>query len=414
LPTRVDCGPRHTMGEVITGLQDRQTALLDHHHHGLADIQRSVGLPALFDTLIVFENYPIDREGMVEANTSAGFTIDGIRPFAGSHYPLTLNSSDPYLRLSLDYQNNLYERAQAEEIAARLVRVLDLLLADPATRLGDVDVLDDRERDWLLREVNDTAEPTLRAGLVEEVRRQAEATPEAPAVIAEDESLTYAELDARANRLAHWLIDRGAGPESPVAVRLPRSARLVVALLAVLKAGATYVPVDPDHPASRIDHILDDARPALVLDADTLDGADCAGHPASAPTVTVHPDNAAYVIYTSGSTGRPKGVSVTHRGLANFLATMRRRHPLTPGDRLLAVTTVSFDIAGLELYLPLISGAAVVLAGKETVAQPAAVRETMRRHGVTVVQATPAFWQILLMEEPDAATGLRVLVGGEA
>ncbi|MGW2174752.1 amino acid adenylation domain-containing protein [Streptomyces sp. NPDC001705] len=414
LPTRVDCGPRHTMGEVITGLQDRQTALLDHHHHGLADIQRSVGLPALFDTLIVFENYPIDREGMVEANTSAGFTIDGIRPFAGSHYPLTLNSSDPYLRLSLDYQNNLYERAQAEEIAARLVRVLDLLLADPATRLGDVDVLDDRERDWLLREVNDTAEPTLRAGLVEEVRRQAEATPEAPAVIAEDESLTFAELDARANRLAHWLIDRGAGPESPVAVRLPRSARLVVALLAVLKAGATYVPVDPDHPASRIDHILDDARPALVLDADTLDGADCAGHPASAPTVTVHPDNAAYVIYTSGSTGRPKGVSVTHRGLANFLATMRRRHPLTPGDRLLAVTTVSFDIAGLELYLPLISGAAVVLAGKETVAQPAAVRETMRRHGVTVVQATPAFWQILLMEEPDAATGLRVLVGGEA
>ncbi|MFI1735531.1 amino acid adenylation domain-containing protein [Streptomyces acidicola] len=414
LPTRVGCGADHTMGQVVTDLQDRQTALLDHHHHGLADIQRSVGLPALFDTLIVFENYPIDREGMVEANTLAGFAIDGIRPFAGSHYPLTLNSSDPYLRLSLDYQNNLYDREDAEEIAARLVRVLDLLLADPDTRLGDIDVLGDEERHWLLDGVNDTAEPTLETGLVEAVRRQAEAGPDALAVIAEDESLTYAELDRRANRLAHWLIDRDVRPESLVAVRLPRSARLVVALLAVLKAGATYVPIDPDHPASRIDHIVEDARPALVLDTDTLAGVDVSGHPASAPTVAVRPDNAAYVIYTSGSTGKPKGVSVTHRGLANFLATMRRRFPLAATDRLLAVTTVSFDIAGLELYLPLISGAAVVLAGKDTVAQPAAVRETMRRHRVSVVQATPAFWQILLMEEPDAAAGLRILVGGEA
>ncbi|MFD8151473.1 amino acid adenylation domain-containing protein [Streptomyces sp. NPDC059720] len=415
LPTRVVCGPDHTMGEVITDLQDRQTALLDHHHYGLADIQRGVGLPALFDTLIVFENYPIDREGMVEANTSAGFTIDGIRPFAGSHYPLTLNSSDPYLRLSLDYQNNLYDREAAEEIAARLVRVLDRLLADPATRLGEIDVLGERERHWLLHEVNDTAEPTLEAGgLVEAVRRQAEATPEALAVTADDTSLTYAELEERANRLAHWLIDRGVRAESLVAVRLPRSTQLLVTLLAVLKTGATYVPIDPDHPRSRIDHILEDARPALVLDADTLAGADPSRHPATAPAVTVHPDNAAYVIYTSGSTGKPKGVSVTHRGLANFLATMRRRFPLTPSDRLLAVTTVSFDIAGLELYLPLLSGAAVVLAGKETVSQPSAVREVMRRHGVTVVQATPAFWQILLMEEPDGAKGLRILVGGEA
>ncbi|WP_369193175.1 amino acid adenylation domain-containing protein [Streptomyces djakartensis] len=415
LPTRVVCGPEHTMGEVITDLQDRQTALLDHHHYGLADIQRSVGLPALFDTLIVFENYPIDREGMVEANTSAGFTIDGIRPFAGSHYPLTLNSSDPYLRLSLDYQNNLYDREAAEEIAARLVRVLDRLLADPATPLGAVDVLGEQERHWLLREVNDTAEPTLEAGgLVQAVRRQAQAGPGALAVAGEDTSLTYAELEERANRLAHWLIGRGVRTESLVAVRLPRSTQLLVTLLAVLKTGATYVPIDPDHPRSRIDHILDDARPALVLDTGTLAGADLAGHPATAPAVTVHPDNAAYVIYTSGSTGKPKGVSVTHRGLANFLATMRRRFPLSPSDRLLAVTTVSFDIAGLELYLPLLSGAAVVLAGKETVSQPSAVREVMRRHGVTVVQATPAFWQILLMEEPDGARGLRILVGGEA
>jgi amino acid adenylation domain-containing protein/non-ribosomal peptide synthase protein (TIGR01720 family) len=414
LPTRVLCGPDQSMGGVITDLQDRQTALLDHHHYGLADIQRTVQLPALFDTIIVFENYPIDREGIVDANASAGFTIDGIRPFAGSHYPLTLNSSDPYLRLSLDYQNNLYDRDAAEEIAARLVRVLDQLLADPGTRLADIDVLGEQERNWLLHEVNQTAEPTLEPGLVQAVRRQVEATPEALAVVAEDESLTYRELDERTNRLAHWLIDRGVRPESLVAVRLPRSAELVVALLAVLKTGATYVPIDPEHPRSRIDYILEDARPALVLDAEALAGADCSRYPGSAPKTAVRPDNAAYVIYTSGSTGNPKGVSVTHRGLANFLATMGRRFPLTPADRLLAVTTVSFDIAGLELYLPLISGAAVVLAGKETVSQPSAVAEVIHRHEVTVVQATPAFWQMLLMEEPEGARGLRILVGGEA
>ncbi|MFG2312764.1 amino acid adenylation domain-containing protein [Streptomyces sp. NPDC048566] len=414
LPTRVRCTSGRTMGEVITDLQDRQTALLDHHHYGLADIQRDVALPALFDTLIVFENYPIDREGIVDANTSAGFTIDRIRPFAGSHYPLTLNSADPYLRLSLDYQNNLYGRPEAEEIAARLVRVLDQLLKDPRTPIDAVDVLGAGERDWLLREVNDTAEPTLDPGLVETVARQAEAAPDALAVAAEDRTLTYRELEEESNRLAHWLAAQGVRPEALVAVRLPRCADLAVALLAVLKAGATYVPIDPEHPRSRIEHILEDSRPALVLDADTLAAADVSGLPATPPGTRLLPDQAAYVIYTSGSTGKPKGVSVTHRGLANFLATMRRRFPLGPADRLLAVTTVSFDIAGLELYLPLICGAAVVLAGKDTVAQPAAVVDTMRRHAVTVVQATPAFWQILLMEEPQGARGLRVLVGGEA
>ncbi|MEU6770337.1 amino acid adenylation domain-containing protein [Streptomyces sp. NPDC046759] len=414
LPIRVACRPDLSLGDVITELQRRQTALLDHHYYGLADIQRDVGLPALFDTIVVFENYPVDREGMVDANASAGFTIDGIRPFAGSHYPLTLNSADPYLRLSLDYQNNLYDREAAESIAARLVRVLERLLADPDTRLAEVDVLGEDERNWLLHEVNDTVEPTLEPGLVEAVRRQTEATPQALAVVAEDESLTYGELDERSNRLAHWLIGRGVRPESRVAVCLPRSAELVVALLAVLKAGASYVPIDPEHPRSRIDHILEDSRPALVLDADAPAGVDGPQCPGSAPEVVARPDNTAYVIYTSGSTGTPKGVAVTYGALANFLATMRRRFPLSPADRLLAVTTVAFDIAGLELYLPLLSGAAVVLAGKKTVSQPSAVVEAMRRHQVTVVQATPAFWQMLLMEEPNGARGLRILVGGEA
>ncbi len=159
LPIRVFCRPDQSLGDVIAGLQDRQIALLDHHYYGLADIQRGAGLPALFDTIVVFENYPIDREGIVEANASAGFTIDAIRPFAGSHYPLTLNSSDPYLRLSLDYQRDLYDQGAAEEIADRLVRVLDQLLDDPATPVGAVEVLSDDERDRLVRRANDIGAP---------------------------------------------------------------------------------------------------------------------------------------------------------------------------------------------------------------------------------------------------------------
>ncbi|MEU1054690.1 amino acid adenylation domain-containing protein, partial [Streptomyces sp. NPDC005876] len=157
LPTRAHCRPEDRVGHVITDLQNRQTALLDHHYYGLADIQRAVGLPALFDTIVVFENYPVDREGIVDANLEAGFTIDAIRPFAGSHYALTLNASDPYLRLSLDYRKNLYEREAAEQIAARLVRVLDQVLQDPTVPVAAVEVLAEDERDWLVRRVNDTA-----------------------------------------------------------------------------------------------------------------------------------------------------------------------------------------------------------------------------------------------------------------
>ncbi len=258
--------PDRSLAEVVTDLQNRQIGLLDHHYYGLADIQRGVGLPALFDTIVVFENYPIDREGIVDANAAAGFTIDAIRPFAGSHYPLTLNSSDPYLRLSLDYQRNLYDRDAAEVIAARLVRVLEQVLKDPTVPVGAVEVLGEDERDLLVRRVNDTAHPVAADTLPGAFEAQAERDPDRVALIGEQETLTYGELNRRANRLAHWLVEQGAGPEQLVAVRIPRSVDLLVALYAVVKAGAAYVPVDPELPEDRVRHVLDSAQPLLVLD----------------------------------------------------------------------------------------------------------------------------------------------------
>ncbi|MFJ9715314.1 amino acid adenylation domain-containing protein [Streptomyces sp. NPDC101213] len=316
------------------------------------------------------------------------------------------------LRGDVSYATQLFDRETVEAVAARFTRVLEQVVADPDVCVGDVDVLGADERRQLLVEVNDTAEPTLE--LVEAVRERVRATPEALAVIGEEESLTYRELEARSNRLAHWLVGRGVRAESRVAVCLPRTVNLVVTLLAVLKAGGAYVPIDPDHPRSRIDYILEHADPVLVLDADAPAGADLAGCPDTAPEVVVRPENTQYVIYTSGSTGRPKGVTIPRGAVANYLATTQRRFPLSPGDRMLFSTTVAFDMANTELYLPFVTGSTMVVAGKDTVTDPSAVLALIRRHGVTAVQATPAFWQMLLMHDPHAAKDLRIIIGAEA
>ncbi|MFD8980644.1 amino acid adenylation domain-containing protein [Streptomyces sp. NPDC059564] len=414
---RADLSGNPSFGDVLEQVRDKALAAYDNQDVQferlveLLDLERSTSYSPLFQVMLAWQFvWPeIEIPGLRVTPVAVGTDT--------AKFDLYFNivpDASGRAHGRLEYAADLFDPATAAAIVKRFVRIVERVAADPGARVADLDVLDGPEREWLLRTANDTAEPTLEPGLVETVSRQARATPRALAVAGEDGSLTYGELEARANRLAHWLTGRGVRPESLVAVRLPRSTDLVVALLAVLKTGAAYLPIDPDHPGSRIDYILQDARPALVLDAGALAGADLSGCPDSAPAVRVSPQNTAYVIYTSGSTGNPKGVAIPRGALANFLATMGRRVPLSPADRWLAVTTVSFDIAALELYLPLISGAAVVLAGKDTVTDPSAVVEAMGRHEVTVVQATPAFWQILATHEPSAAKGLRVLVGGEA
>ncbi|MFJ7968307.1 amino acid adenylation domain-containing protein [Streptomyces sp. NPDC096324] len=413
LPTRALCGPGRSLGEVITDLQNRQISLLDHHYYGLADIQRGVGLPTLFDTIVVFENYPIDREGIVDANASAGLTIDAIRPFAGSHYPLTLNSSDPYLRLSLDYQRNLYDHQAAETIAARLVRVLEQVLTDPSVPVGAVDVLGEEEHDRLVRQINDTAHPVTATTLPDAFEARAARDPDRLALIGEDERLTYAEFNARANRLAHWLIEQGAGPEQLVAVRIPRSVDLLVAIYAVVKAGAAYVPIDTELPQDRVQHVLDSAQPLLVLD-DRL--PDVSVHPDTNPERTLSPDNAAYAIFTSGSTGGPKGVPVAHRAIMNRLRWGLAHFDVTPEDRVLLSTTASFDVSVPELFAPLQAGAAVVIARPDGRRDPAYLAELIRREHVTGADFVPSLLEAFVAE-PAAkdCTGLRwIEVAGEA
>ncbi|MEU7583033.1 amino acid adenylation domain-containing protein [Streptomyces sp. NPDC041068] len=415
LPVRVRTTPTQTLSDLITTLQQHQTALLDHHHYALAEIQQDAGMTAFFDTLVLFESYPVDRAGLSQATSTAEIQVTGIRPYAGSHYPLTLTASaEPHLRLSLQYQQGIIDRAAAEDIATRCTRILRQLTEDPDQHIAAIELLTPQERAELTVAVNDTAELVPDETVTELFERWVAETPDAVAVAAGEETYTYAELDVRANRLAHHLVERGVGLESRVAVTLPRSADLLVALLAVLKAGGTYIPIDPDHPASRIEYVLDDAEPLLTLDPDAL-AVDLDRYPGTRPRAArVAAANAAYAIYTSGSTGRPKGVVVSHEALGNLLASMGGKFPLRPDDRLLAVTTIAFDIAALEMFLPLVSGARVVIAPKEIGADPSAVVELMERHGITAMQATPTLWQMLVAHKPDGLSALRILVGGEA
>jgi nonribosomal peptide synthetase DhbF len=417
LVLRVDLSGDPSFADLLTQVRGKALAAYEHQDAPFDVLvesinpDRSAAYRPLFQVMCGWQNFakPVFEFPGLDVEFQQALTQ---KTMVDLFFSMTMDEAGS-LYGDIQYGTKLFDRDTVEAMAARFVRVLEQVAADPGVRVGDVDVLSARERERLLVEVNDTAEPPLEPGLVEAVRRQVQAAPEALAVIGEEESLTYRELDARSNRLAHWLVDRGVRAESLVAVCLPRTVHLMVALLAVLKAGGAYVPVDPDHPRSRIDYVLEQADPVLVLDAGTLAGADCSGYPDSAPEVVVRPENTQYVIYTSGSTGTPKGVTIPRGAVANFLATTQRRFPLSPADRMLFSTTVSFDMANTELYLPFIAGATMVMARKDTVTEPSAVMELIRRHGVTVVQATPAFWQMLLTYEPNAAKGLRIMTGAE-
>ncbi|MFF8193111.1 amino acid adenylation domain-containing protein [Streptomyces bobili] len=351
------------------------------------------------------------------------------------------------LRGTVTASADLFEPASVVRIAERLNRVLSDLSAAPDTRLSAVDVLDADERQRMLTEWNDTAaelpDTTLGALFEAQVTR----TPDATALTFGDVALSYAELDARANRVARYLIGRGVGPESVVAVVFDRNVDLVVALLGVVKAGAAYLPIDPNYPADRIAYVIADSGAVCVLsgagmrdrlDAFDLDADGSTGVPVvllddaevtaevaalSGGTVTdaermrpLLPGHPMWVIYTSGSTGRPKGVLVEHRAIVNFLEAMQHDFPLTADDRLLAVSTHGCDMAGFEFYLPLLNGARLMLAAQEQVLDPWALRELIRTGGATMVHATPSLWRGLVADATDPVdfTKVRAMIGAEA
>jgi amino acid adenylation domain-containing protein len=329
-----------------------------------------------------------------------------------------------------EYSADLFVEATIARMAGHFQRLLASIVADPQQTLAALPMLDAAEyQAWLAlsagpREIWPEADfvPNL-------VSRQAERTPHALALTYGEASLTYGELERRSNQLARVLRQRGIGADVLVAVALERSPELVLALLGVLKAGGAHVPLDPAYPAERLAYMLEDSAAALVItqrslrplfsgstpllcldeDWDVLARQDSAYAPPP-----LHHENLAYVLYTSGSTGKPKGVQIPHRGLTNFMLSARQRPGITAEDRLLAVTTLSFDIAELEIYLPLITGAQIILSSREEAADGEQLAASIRTSDVSIMQATPATWRLLLEAGWPGNPRLKVLCGGEA
>ncbi|HZW29446.1 MAG TPA: amino acid adenylation domain-containing protein [Isosphaeraceae bacterium] len=434
VPVRLRAEPDAPVGVWLREVQQRLAELRQYEHVPLAEIQACTGIAAgsaLFDSLVVYENYPAET-GLWSAEPGGGLRLVEAESFEQVHYPLMLAATPgAELELTIRHEAGRIETDAVEHLLGHLEAVLAAMAADPEARLAELPLLTAPERSRLREGI-----PTWRAEEPVDARvhrlfaAQARRTPEAVAVACGDCRLTYAELDARSNRLARRLRGLGVGPEVLVGLCAERSPALVIGLLAVLKAGGAYVPLDPAYPAERLTFMLHDAEVAVLLtQSDLLDRlsissasvvyldrereAFASESDEDLPDI-VGPHNLAYVIYTSGSTGLPKGVEVTHGALANLLESMRGLLGITQRDGLLAVTTLCFDIAALEIFLPLIVGARVELVDRDVAADGSRLAGRLAAPEITVFQATPATWRLLLEAGWPGKPGLTMLCGGEA
>ncbi|MGZ5075413.1 MAG: amino acid adenylation domain-containing protein [Methylobacter sp.] len=356
----------------------------------------------------------------------------------GSMFDLTLvynRTSDGRLDFILEYSPDLFNPETISRMIGHFQTLLEAIVESPATAITELALLTAPERHQLLVEWNATKTDYPKNKTITQLfEEQAAKTPDAIALVFGQQQLSYQALNVKANQLACYLKAGGIKPDSLIAICMERSIELVIGLLAVLKAGGAYVPLDPGYPKDRLEFMLEDSEPVLLLSQSKLESL-FSGVAKSLPIINLdagfspwashqdinpdfnsvgRPENLAYVIYTSGSTGKPKGVMVEHRNVVNFLNAMTKTPGMTCSDTLLAITTVSFDIAGLELFLPLINGARIVLISHANAADAAFLQETIDQSGITLLQATPATWRLLLNGGWQGSTGLKALCGGEA
>jgi amino acid adenylation domain-containing protein/non-ribosomal peptide synthase protein (TIGR01720 family) len=382
VPVRAQLRPGESVAGLLQAMQAAQGQMMPFQHVGLTDIQRELGMGALFDTITVFENYPLDRAALEEPAPGLRLAHAGMSD--ATHYPLALAvSPGESLHLRFDYDPQQFSSAFIERLAARFMRLLEQAVALPDAPLYRLEMLEAAERRRLLEDFHGPVRAAGEATIPELVEAQTARTPQSVALVAAEQSLSYAELNQRANRLAHYMIGMGIGPESLVGIALERSVNMIVAVLATLKTGGAYLPLDPDYPEARLVYMLKDAAPALVLSnarlrsylpeqAKTLvmDSPETAQALANMPehnpadrdrTMPLLPGHAAYVIYTSGSTGKPKGALVTHAGVPSLRAAQIERFQLTEESRVLQFASLNFDASFWEILMALSSGAALML-----------------------------------------------------
>ena len=432
LPVRAQFSSQIPTLAWLKDFQDKLVEVQQYEHSPLVDVQGwsevRRGQP-LFQSLVAFENYLVDASVWGQDGT---LQISNMRVVGPTNYPLAIVVvPKKELAIRVSYDSGRFDGAAISRMLGHFNTIMECIVANPGRRLAELPMLTAAERQQVLYEWNATAADYPKELCVHQLfEQQVERDPDAVAVVYEDRSLSYGELNARSNRLAHHLRGLGVGPDVLVAICVERSLEMVVGLLAILKAGGAYVPLDPSHPAERLAFMIEDSAPAVILTQTSLrerfsgrqiqvvclgdDPAELERQSTDNPRYPVVANDLAYVIYTSGSTGVPKGVQIPHRSVVNFLTSLGRYPGITQADTLLAVTTLSFDIAGLELFLPLTTGARVVIVAREVAIDGKRLMAIMERLQATIMQATPATWRLMLESGWGGRPTLKILCGGEA
>ncbi|MBM7458205.1 non-ribosomal peptide synthetase [Rhodococcus coprophilus] len=449
VPVRVRLDPRATVTDMLRRVQLEQSRTVDHQYVGLADIQRDAGIGELFDTLTIFESYPVDRDALERAQQAGGISIDGVEAHDATNYPLVLTAGlAEDLVVKLDYRPTLFTAADAAAFGARLVAILEALAAGANTPVGRLDLLPAHDRQRVLKSWSQAPAAPSSGTVVDVLARRFGERPDALAVVGDGERVTFARLGGESARLARLLIAHGVGPDDRVGLALPRTPVMVEAITGVLVAGGAYLPLDPSYPADRLKHMIADAAPTLVISTvavarelgAVLDGTDVLllddpGVEAARAELPAHPvtdgerraplhgGHAAYVIYTSGSTGVPKGVVVSHDNLADLVAAQRDtlmipgvREPRDGQWRVLLTYPFAFDSAVAALTW-LFEGHTLYLPSDEHRADVAYLVDYVRTHRIDYVDTVPVLMSRLLdggLLDPEHHRPAKVTVGGEA
>ncbi|MDZ7968662.1 MAG: amino acid adenylation domain-containing protein [Nostoc sp. DedSLP03] len=422
LPLRLKLDAATPLKLWLIELRDRLSAINEYSFTRLVDIQGWSNIPRgepLFESIVVYENYPVEESLRQNPGELAIHAVESVEK---NHYPISLYAlPGDDLTLKIAFGEQIGSAKARGDILDRLTHILTSFVTEKPQFIGEIGLLSKDEVGEVNHPVTHSRLPIT--PIYELFSQQAAQTPDGIAVFP---SLTYAELERKSNQVARALLQLGVMRETLVAVCLERHAGLPIALLGIMKAGAAYVPLDPTFPRDRLEWMLKDSAAAVIVTEDRIVSAlpassakvllldSVSTQSDTAPPAVVGNNHLAYVIYTSGSTGRPKGVQIQHESLVNFLFSFQEKLGLTAADTLVAVTTVSFDIAGLELFLPLISGARLVLADKDTTRDGFKLAQLLQTSQATVMQATPTTWRLLLAAGWQPSDDFRVLCGGEA
>ncbi len=433
LPLRLKLNPKQPLLALLHDAQKQMVQLNDYSYASLAKIQAWSELgagQALFDTLFVFENYPLDS---ATNKDMSGLDVKFMKSMEKVEYPLAIFVTvHEQLECQFSYRTALFNEQHIQRLITHLQVLLQSIVHNPQLCLGEVSSLLPEEKTTLLTTWNQTQAPFPRNKTIHQLfAEQVEKTPDQVALIFEEQALTYQDLNRKANQVAHYLQGLGVTREALVAVCLDRSLDMIVGVLGILKAGAAYVPLDPYYPNERLHYMLEDSQARILLTQSELVGKfdvyqhviiqldrdwdkSIAGQLESNPMTSSNADDLIYVIYTSGSTGKPKGVLVEHANVVNCVFAILDSTHVQREDVFLAVTSLSFDVAALDYYLPFALGARVVIANRQAQRDAFEIIRLLEQYAVSVMQATPATWQVLIDADWQNHAPFKMFTAGEA